>query len=78
MKESATKKKDNGLNNLIINIVIPAVLLMKGAKWATKLGVEVSSVQVLIAALSLPLLYCFVRLRRNFGCVIHCVSTIAN
>lgn len=80
MKESATKKKDNGLNNLIINIVIPAVLLMKGAKWATKLGVEVSSVQVLIAALSLPLLYglydLIINKEKNFIAVLGFVSIL--
>ena len=80
MKESPTKKKDNGLNNLIINIVIPALILMKGAKWATKLGIEVSSVQILILALSLPLLYglydLIVNKEKNFIAVLGFVSIL--
>lgn len=80
MKESSTKKKDNGLNNLIINIVIPALILMKGAKWATKLGIEVSSVQILILALSLPLLYglydLVVNKEKNFIAVLGFVSIL--
>lgn len=80
MKESPTKKKDNGLNNLIINIVIPALILMKGAKWATKLGIEVSSVQILIVALSLPLLYglydLIVNKEKNFIAVLGFVSIL--
>lgn len=80
MKESSTKKKDNGLNNLIINIVIPALILMKGAKWATKLGIEVSSIQILILALSLPLLYglydLVVNKEKNFIAVLGFVSIL--
>lgn len=80
MKEHTTKKKDNGLNNLIINIVIPAIVLMKGAKWATKLGIEVSSVQVLIIALALPLLYglydLIINKEKNFIAVLGFVSIL--
>ncbi len=80
MKEHTTKKKDNGLNNLIINIVIPAIVLMKGTKWATKLGIEVSSVQVLIIALALPLLYglydLIINKEKNFIAVLGFVSIL--
>lgn len=80
MKKQATKKKDNGLNNLIINIVIPALILMKGAKWATKLDLEVSSVQILVLALALPLLYglydLIINKEKNFIAVLGFVSIL--
>jgi len=80
MKDQATKKKDNGLNNLIINIVIPALILMKGAKWATKLDLEISSVQILVLALALPLLYglydLIINKEKNFIAVLGFVSIL--
>jgi len=80
MKNNTPKKKDNGLNNLIINIVIPALILMKGAKWAAKLDIEISSVQILILALSLPLLYglydLIINKEKNFIAVLGFVSIL--
>jgi len=80
MKDNSPKKKDNGLNNLIINIVIPALILMKGAKWAAKLDLEVSSVQILVLALSLPLLYglydLIINKEKNFIAVLGFVSIL--
>lgn len=46
------KKQENPIINLAVNIVIPAILMMKGNKWFN-LTPELS----LIYALSLPLLY---------------------
>lgn len=83
MKDSlqeSEKRKDNGLNNLLINIVIPAVILMKGAKWAAKLDLEVSSVQVLVVALAIPLIYglydLIINKEKNFIAVLGFVSVL--
>lgn len=50
--KEAAKKQDNPLMNLMINIVIPAILMIKGNKWF-----GLSSELSLIFALSLPFLY---------------------
>lgn len=51
------KKQDNGLNNLLINIIVPALILMKGAKLSDKFDLGLSSVHILILALALPFIY---------------------
>lgn len=80
MQENTPKKKDNGLNNLIINIILPALILMKGAKWATKLGLELTSVHILLIALALPLGYglydLFIKKEKNFISVLGFVSIL--
>ncbi len=80
MENNSVKKKDNGLNNLIINIIVPALILMKGSKWATKLDIEISSVQVLIIALAIPLLYglydLIIKKEKNFIAVLGFVSIL--
>lgn len=78
--EETTKKKDSGFNNLLINIIIPALILMKGAKWAVKLGVEITSVQVLLLALAFPFFYglydFFIKKEKNFISVLGFVSIL--
>lgn len=77
---SSNKKKDNGLNNLLINIIIPALILMKGAKWAAKLDLEINSIQILILALSLPFIYglydLIINKEKNFIAVLGFVSIL--
>lgn len=74
------KKKDNGLNNLLINIVIPAIILMKGAKLAAKIGIDLSAVHILIIALSLPFIYglydLIINKEKNFISVLGFVSIL--
>jgi len=80
MESNTPKKKDNGLNNLIINIIVPALILMKGAKWAAKLDIEISAVQILVLALSLPLIYglydLIINKEKNFIAVLGFVSIL--
>ena len=80
MEQNTPKKKENGLNNLIINIVLPALILMKGAKWCTKLGIELSSVQILLIALAFPFFYglydFFIKKEKNFIPVLGFVSIL--
>jgi hypothetical protein len=70
------KKKENGLANLIINIVLPAMILMKGAKYLSTLN----STQVLLLALAFPFfygLYDFViRKEKNFIPILGFVSIL--
>ncbi len=77
---TSTKKKDNGLNNLIINIVVPAIILMKGAKWADKLNLEITAVHTLIIALAFPLIYglydLIIKKEKNFIAVLGFVSIL--
>ena len=74
------KKKENGFNNILINIIIPALILMKGAKWANKIELEVSSVQILLLALAFPFFYglydFFIKKEKNFISVIGFVSIL--
>lgn len=78
--EEITKKKDSGFNNLLVNIIIPALILMKGAKWANKLGIEVTSVQILLLALAFPFFYglydFFIKKEKNFISVLGFVSIL--
>jgi len=76
-----TAKKDSGLNNLLINIVIPALILMKGSKLLNKyVGVELSSVQILIIALAFPFCYglydLLIKKEKNFVSVLGFVSIL--
>ncbi len=74
------KKKDNGLNNLLVNIVVPAIILMKGAKLSERYDLGLSAVHVLIIALSLPLIYglydLIVKKEKNFISVLGFVSIL--
>ena len=74
------KKKENGFNNILISIIIPALILMKGAKWANKIELEVSSVQILLLALAFPFFYglydFFIKKEKNFISVIGFVSIL--
>jgi len=74
--EENTKKKDNGLNNLIINIILPAFILMKGAKWLPSL----TAVQILLLALAFPFFYglydLFVKKEKNFIAILGFVSIL--
>ena len=74
------KKKDNGLNNLLINIIIPAFILMKGAKWAAKIDLELSSLQILLIALAFPFFYglydLLIKKEKNFVSVLGFVSIL--
>lgn len=74
------KKKENGFNNILINIIIPALILMKGAKWANKIEIEVSSVQILLLALAFPFFYglydFFIKKEKNFISVLGFVSIL--
>lgn len=77
---TSNKKKDNGLNNLLVNIIVPALILMKGAKLASKIGLELSSIHVLIIALSLPFIYglydLIIKKEKNFISVLGFVSIL--
>lgn len=79
MQEKA-KKKDTGFNNLLINILIPALILMKGAKLSTKFNLDLSSVQILILALAFPFFYglydFFIKKEKNFISVLGFVSIL--
>lgn len=50
--KKAVKKQENALLNLILNIVIPAILLMKGSQWF-----GLSAKMSLVCALALPFCY---------------------
>ena len=52
-------KKENTFVSLLMNIVVPAILLTKGAKLAERFDVAVSPALVLVAALAFPLAYFF-------------------
>lgn len=69
------KKKDNGLNNLIINILIPALILMKGAKY-----LPLNAVQILLLALAFPFFYglydFFIKKERSFIPILGFVSIL--
>jgi len=77
---TSNKKKDNGLNNLLVNIIVPALILMKGAKLASKIGLELSSIHILIIALSLPFIYglydLIIKKEKNFISVLGFVSIL--
>lgn len=51
-KTKTMKKKENPFYSLIINIVLPAVIMSKGAKW-----MGFTAAQSLVIALSFPFLY---------------------
>ena len=74
--EGNTKKKDSGFNNLLINIIIPALILMKGAKFFPSL----TSVQVLLLALAFPFFYglydFFIKKEKNFIAILGFVSIL--
>jgi len=74
--EENTKKKDSGFNNLLINIIIPALILMKGAKFFPSL----TSVQVLLLALAFPFFYglydFFIKKEKNFIAILGFVSIL--
>lgn len=54
----APEKKENAFISLLMNIVVPALILTKGAKLAARFGgIELSPAAVLIAALAFPLGY---------------------
>ena len=55
----SSEKKENTFISLLMNIVVPAVLLTKGAKLAERFDVSVTPALVLVAALSFPLVYFF-------------------
>lgn len=59
------KKKENMFVSLLMNIVVPALILTKGAKLAEHLDVAVSPPVVLIVALAFPLGYFLWDLIRN-------------
>ena len=69
------KKKDNGLANLIINIVLPAMILMKGGKY-----LPLDAVQILLLALAFPFFYglydFLIRKERNFIPILGFVSIL--
>ena len=69
------KKKDNGLNNLIINIILPAFILMKGAKY-----LPLDAIQILLLALAFPFFYglydFFIKKERNFIPILGFVSIL--
>lgn len=73
--EETTKKKDSGFNNLLISIIIPAIILMKGAKY-----LPISPIQVLLLALAFPFFYglydFFIRKEKNFISVLGFVSIL--
>ena len=73
--EENDKKKDSGFNNLLLNIIIPAIILMKGAKW-----LPLDSVQILILALAFPFFYglydLFVKKEKNFISILGFVSIL--
>ncbi len=70
-----TTKQENPLINLLVNIVIPAILMMKGNKWFG-LSAELS----LICALSLPLFYglydLIIKRKYNFLSILGFVSIL--
>ncbi len=74
------KKQDNGLNNLLANIVIPAIILMKGAKLSERYDLGLNSVHILIIALSLPFVYglydLIIKKEKNFISVLGFVSIL--
>ncbi len=69
------QKKDNGLNNLLINIVVPSLILMKGKKF-----LPLDSTQILLLALAFPLCYglydLFVKKEKNFVSILGFVSIL--
>lgn len=74
-EKKVIKKQENPIVNLAVNIVIPAILMMKGNKWFG-LTAELS----LICALSLPLLYglydLVVRRKYNFLSILGFLSIL--
>lgn len=73
-------ERENLLVNLLANIVVPALLLTKGAKIAAHFGIEISPLAVLIVALAFPLGYFwwdFLRTRKtNFLSVLGFAGTL--
>ncbi len=75
------KKKDNGLNNLLLTIVIPALILMKGPKWATNFfDIEVSALHILLIALAFPFIFglydLVIKKEKNFIAVLGFISIL--
>lgn len=52
-----SEKKENAFVSLLMNIVVPALILTKGAKLAARFEIEISPATVLIVALAFPLVY---------------------
>lgn len=73
--EETIKKKDSGFNNLLVNIIIPAIILMKGAKY-----LPLTAVQVLLLALAFPFFYglydFFIKKEKNFISILGFVSIL--
>jgi len=69
------KKKNNGLTNIIINIILPAFILMKGAKY-----LPLNAVQILLLALAFPFFYglyeFFIKKERSFIPILGFVSIL--
>ncbi len=76
----ATEKKENVFVSLAANIVVPALILTKGAKLAARFGAEISPAIVLVCALAFPLGYfvwdLFRRRRTNWISVIGFAGTL--
>lgn len=79
MKPEA-EKKENMFVSLLMNIVVPALILTKGAKLAERFDVAVSPPVVLVVALSFPLIYfcwdLWLRRKTNWISVIGFVGTL--
>ena len=55
----SSEKKENTFVSLLMNIVVPAIFLTKGTKFAERFDISVSPALVLVAALAFPLAYFF-------------------
>ncbi len=81
MTQNSTQKKENGFNNLLINIVIPALILMKGKKLLLKFtGIDLDATTILIVALAFPFFYglydLIIKKEKNFISVLGFVSIL--
>lgn len=74
-KQTPVKKQENPFINLVLNIVIPAILMIKGNKWF-----GFSAEHSLMLALALPLLYglydLIVRRKYNFLSILGFLSIL--
>lgn len=54
-----SEKKENAFVSLLMNIVVPALILTKGAKWSEHFELSLSPAVILVGALAFPLVYFF-------------------
>ena len=60
-----SEKKENMFVSLLMNIVLPALILTKGAKWSEHFELSLSPAVILVIALAFPLGYFFYDFRKR-------------